>query len=471
MVRTRVVIQTRLNSSRLPGKALLTVAGMPLVELVARRAGRSGHEVVVATSQEPYDERIASHLASVGISVVRGSLDDVLGRFVDATRDLAENDLVVRLTGDNPIGDAALVDELVSALEISGERYGRVDIDRAPEGIGAEVFRARDLREAARVATDAYDREHVTPWIRRNVSELLFVPQGCPGDPHAYRATVDTLGDYVRVASLFDDVPDPVGVHWLELMRILAARVDALGARVSSLAVRGGRQSRLILSARTFSEGIEVAAPAEHTERLRALLAGAVDRGVTHVDVGRADGRSEELLRGCAEPALTKRFSLILRVAPPTLVEATPVARALALEASAERSFAELGRRGVDVLVFPDVASAESGWARATQYRDDGLIRRLGLVLTSADAVTWALAREDVDYVEVASAILDGASAVDDVVGALTVLRERGVAVCSVISDAGQVRDVPAWATSVILATWDAGELDRAIRASAAASG
>ena len=211
MPRTRVVIQSRLNSSRLPGKAMLTIAGMPLIELVARRAGRTGHEVVVATSAEQYDERIASHLRSVGIHVVRGSLDDVLGRFVQATADLDETDRVVRLTGDNPLADADLVDELIAAVDASGHTYGRVDIDQVPEGLGAEVFTVRALRDAAEQATAAYDREHVTPWLRRTLGELLFVPVGCPDDVSAYRATVDVLGDYVRVSSLFDGEQDPVG--------------------------------------------------------------------------------------------------------------------------------------------------------------------------------------------------------------------------------------------------------------------
>ncbi len=59
---------------------------MPLVELVARRASRSGHEVVVATSEERDDGRIAEHLRSVGVPVLRGPLDDVLGRFVAGHR-------------------------------------------------------------------------------------------------------------------------------------------------------------------------------------------------------------------------------------------------------------------------------------------------------------------------------------------------------------------------------------------------
>lgn len=217
MSSTRVVIQSRLSSTRLPGKAMLDVAGMPLIELVARRASRGGHDVVLATSNEPYDERIARRVEAAGIRVVRGSLHDVLGRFGAASADLNPDDRVVRLTGDNPLVDGDLVDELLVAMDRSGHRYGRVDIEQVPEGLGAEAFTVADLRQACARAQTPYDREHVTPWLRRTLGELLFVPEGAPTDLLAHRTTVDTLADYVRVAALFDEVPDPVAAPWREL--------------------------------------------------------------------------------------------------------------------------------------------------------------------------------------------------------------------------------------------------------------
>lgn len=217
MSTTRVVIQSRLNSTRLPGKAMLELAGMPLIELVARRAARAGHDVVVATSTQRGDDRIARCVGRCGIRVVRGSLGDVLGRFGEASADLRPDDQVVRLTGDNPVVDADLVDELLEAIERSGHRYGRVDIGQVPEGLGAEGFTVGDLRRACAEATTAFDREHVTPWLRRELGELLFVPEGAPTDLVAHRTTVDTLDDYVRVATLFDDVPDPVAAPWRDL--------------------------------------------------------------------------------------------------------------------------------------------------------------------------------------------------------------------------------------------------------------
>ena len=454
MPRTRVVIQSRLNSSRLPGKAMLTIAGMPLIELVARRAGRTGHEVVVATSAEQYDERIASHLHSVGIQVVRGSLDDVLGRFVQAAADLDETDRVVRLTGDNPLADAGLVDELIAAVDASGHTYGRVDIDRVPEGLGAEVFSVRALRDADEQATAAYDREHVTPWLRRTLGELLFVPVGCPDDVSAYRATVDVLGDYVRVSSLFDGEPDPVGRPWPSLMRRLVDRVDRAGTRVTAVRTDAGHMSQVVLSARNFDAATRDERPAERAERLRSLIAEAIERGVTHIEVGRGDGRSEELLKACAEPALVKRFGIISRVAPRALGgSGSPVADELAVEAAVERTFANLGRRGVDVLVFPGSVSAKRGWARCRSYRDEGLVSALGLVVEDASDLAWALDTPDVAYVEVRGNHLDRAT--------LTALRDRGCALA--VEAAG--KELPEWATTDLVTAVDPDTLDRGIRA------
>lgn len=454
MPRTRVVIQSRLNSSRLPGKAMLTIAGMPLIELVARRAGRTGHEVVVATSAEQYDERIASHLHAVGIEVVRGSLDDVLGRFVQATADLDDTDRVVRLTGDNPLADADLVDELIAAVDASGHTYGRVDIDRVPEGLGAEVFTVRALRDADEQATASYDREHVTPWLRRTLGELLFVPTGCPDGVEAYRATVDVLGDYVRVSSLFDGEPDPVGQPWPTLMTRLVDRVDRAGARVTAVRTDAGRLSRVVLSARNFDVATRDERPAERAERLRSLIAEAIERGVTHIEVGRADGRSEELLQACAEPALVKRFGIISRVAPRPLEDESAVADELAVEASVERTFASLGRRGVDVLVFPDSAAAERGWERARSYREERLVSVLGLVVEDAEDLAWAVETPDVAYVEVR-----GHEALDE--SQLAALRDRGCAL--VVEAAGET--LPPWATTDLVTTVEPEVLDHAIRA------
>lgn len=389
MTRTRVVVQSRLNSSRLPGKALMTIAGMPLIELVARRASRGGHEVIVATSDEHYDTRIAEHLASVGIPVVRGELDDVLGRFVHATADLGPDDRVVRLTGDNPVMDADVIDELLAAMDASGDDYGRVDVDVVPEGLGAEGFWVRDLRRAADSTSDPYDREHVTPWLRRHLGELLFAPVATPGrdgESQRYRCTVDTLDDFDRASRLFAGVADPVAAPWTQIMSLLAAEVEAAGCTVPT------RESALGLSSIVYGSShlSETAAP-----QTRAMLADAVARGVTHVEVGRADGDAEAVLRACADPQLVQRMKVLSRLRP------LEGGGAAAAEAGLERSFATIGRRSASaVLVDALVDAGPRVWALLTRYRDEGIVAAIGVAARTSQEAAQALALSGIGIIE-----------------------------------------------------------------------
>src|SRR5262245_60512132 len=98
--RVLVVLQSRLSSSRLPAKALLPLGGTTTVALAALRATNTGLPLVVATSVDASDDSLAAHLEQQGLRVVRGPLDDVLGRFVFAAHELADDDVVVRLTAD-----------------------------------------------------------------------------------------------------------------------------------------------------------------------------------------------------------------------------------------------------------------------------------------------------------------------------------------------------------------------------------
>ena len=220
------VIQIRSSSTRLPSKALLPLAGFPMGVLVGLRAMRGGIPVCMATSVDASDDELARMLTQHDLSVVRGSLPDVLGRYVKATEDLPEDDVVVRLTADNVVPDGDFVKELVAAFEQSGLDYlgGDVPENRMPCGVKGEAFRVSTLRRTAAAATEAYDREHVTPWIIRNTRSGIFTSRRLAGEDLArFRCTVDTKEDYDRVRSLFEGISDPVPVRWDELVRRLVA--------------------------------------------------------------------------------------------------------------------------------------------------------------------------------------------------------------------------------------------------------
>jgi len=460
--RTRVVIQSRLSSSRLPGKALLTIAGMPLVELVARRASRSGHEVVVATSEEQDDGRIAEHLRSVGVPVLRGPLDDVLGRYVLATADLDPTDRVVRLTGDNPVADADLVDELLAAVAESGHAYGRVDIDRVPEGLGAEVFSVGSLRMAAERATAPYDREHVTPWLRRELGELLFVPSGPQLDPRRFRCTVDVLADYVRVSGLFTWQTDPVQVPWLTLMAELSG-VLGEDAAYLPLRVQGSGMSALVL-------GLDQVLYADPS-LVRSLLRVAQEHGVSHVDTGMAGGGGQALFRKGSEPAVVQRFSTITRVDPREAPGRCGTVGAVdALERGLERALGDLGRRRCDVVLVQSVhaALADDGaaWQRLCAYRDAGEVNRIGVRVRTREELDEALRLPALGHLELTAA--PGAPWRAD--GPLAAAAASGVVVSLDHSDpdgrdgAAALRTAPPWVASALIAPRSERDLVEAVR-------
>jgi glutamate-1-semialdehyde 2,1-aminomutase len=163
------VIQARMQSTRLPGKTMLDLAGTPLLNRVIRQVSGSNtlDEVVIATSSDAADDVIEEYTKSQGVRVVRGSEQDVLGRYVLAA-DAAKADIVVRITADCPLHSPDTVDEVVQAFLDSDVDYAcNTNPYTRPDGQDVEVFTRAMLDRAAEVATAAADREHVTPWIRR----------------------------------------------------------------------------------------------------------------------------------------------------------------------------------------------------------------------------------------------------------------------------------------------------------------
>lgn len=371
------------------------VGGMPLLELIARRAARTGFEVVVATSEESYDDRIAQVLHGTDVPVVRGSLDDVLGRFLIATSDLAEADTVIRLTGDNPVIDADLIQELIDAVDEAGLEYGLYDMGRVPEGLGVEVFPVGLLRQAAREATSAFDREHVTPWIRRHTNELSYAPKANPGSPTIYRVSVDCLHDFTRVSRLFDAFADPVTVSWTDIMDLLVAQVRALGPTACEVPEASRRVTSLLLGVGALRTHPSVSQAAV----TRAVFTRAVEAGMSDV-VCRADEAS--IVNIGILPMLKQRMGVTIAL-PPVSGEESPATR---LRFLLERTRVVSGHavlRGV-LLDGADLATEHASglFAVLDDYVKEGAVSEIGVLLSPGQRISVG----DYPYVQVVAAEL-----------------------------------------------------------------
>jgi len=173
-VKTGLVIFARLDSSRLPGKALLPIGSRPMLGHVFDRARRVGRntEIVVATTSRAEDEPIVSFCATENVSVFRGSLDDVLKRAVDCA-DAFGFSAIARICGDRPFFDPIIVRELVDRVAGGGVDLATTMYPKSyPPGLTAEVVTTPALREVQRLTDDRNDQEHVTAYFYRNAESF-----------------------------------------------------------------------------------------------------------------------------------------------------------------------------------------------------------------------------------------------------------------------------------------------------------
>ena len=210
------VVQARMTSSRLPGKVLAEIAGRPALQLLVERMRMATElqELRIATSADRSDDPVAELATRLGLPVTRGPLDDVLGRYRLAL-DESSADAVVRVTGDCPLIDPAVVDEAVSRWRSGESDYvsNTVDPRTYPDGLDVEVVSAVALREADAKARDAYEREHVTAFVRhrpdRYAAEAMTLDP-----PHGeLRITLDTPEDLELIRAVAEDAGPAAGLH------------------------------------------------------------------------------------------------------------------------------------------------------------------------------------------------------------------------------------------------------------------
>jgi spore coat polysaccharide biosynthesis protein SpsF len=191
-----------MGSARLPGKVLLPFAGAPMLQRIVERVRRATRvsDIVVATSLAPENDAVEALCRSIGCRAHRGSESDVLARTLDAAGDA---DLVVRLTGDNPFVDGALVDDLFDFFRAAPTDYAaNIENSGFPYGLYAEIVRTDCLRAAARDGDDE-DREHVTWYVRRRKDAFRLRTMSSDVAYPDMPLTVDTPEDYRRLEPEF----------------------------------------------------------------------------------------------------------------------------------------------------------------------------------------------------------------------------------------------------------------------------
>jgi spore coat polysaccharide biosynthesis protein SpsF (cytidylyltransferase family) len=231
--KTILVTQARIGSSRFPEKVLQKLGNSTLlgVHLERLKKSKMASQIIVATTNEPKSDQIIGIAENAGVTVFQGATDDVLDRFYQAVAPHNPN-YVVRVTSDCPLIDASLIDEVIAMVQENKLDYGaNILIENYPDGQDVEVFTFKALQKAWETATLLSDREHVTPYIRKNTDfnkgdlfKAMNYP--APGNFNHIRMTVDEPADLETVALLIQELG--VNCDWKTYTNYIIAHQEML---------------------------------------------------------------------------------------------------------------------------------------------------------------------------------------------------------------------------------------------------
>jgi spore coat polysaccharide biosynthesis protein SpsF len=235
---TALILQARLDSSRLPRKALLPLEGEPvLFRVLEALSAIPCDEYILACPDDSLDA-FSAMSRRAGFALFAGSKTDVLNRYCSAIRhfglDKQDDTRVIRATGDNPFvfaDAAAAINREAATLGADYAAYTGL-----PHGAGVESVLASALLRAEQEAHAPCEREHVCPYLYANGNIFLLHRPLARKEWQSpeLRITIDTKEDYERAKTLYARVSKNVhskkrysGVELLKVFMGMGDREEA----------------------------------------------------------------------------------------------------------------------------------------------------------------------------------------------------------------------------------------------------
>ncbi|QDP72361.1 hypothetical protein FOG18_07215 [Legionella israelensis] len=417
--RVCIIIQSRLSSRRLPAKALLPLAGYPMVVLCALRAANTGLPVLVATSDKKEDDIIEKLTCINGISCFRGELEDVLSRFTQAVIDYHNDDLVIRITADNVFPDGKFLNLLLDEFESECIDYLGTSSpdDGLPYGLSAEIFKIGALRKANLEANTSFDREHVTPFIRRNLICKQFKLSHIPTYWKSLRCTIDNFSDYVQMIHLFEQIKNPVQISWFELIDKLH-ELTCINEKTKVCNIEQATfssENKFILGTAQLglSYGIANKQGLLKEATAKKLIKKAISLGINTLDTARAYGLSEQRLGRSVAEVDAKNIQFISKLHPLDYLkdDASSEEVRSSVKASVYETCYHLKVSTLDVMLLHRWEHYYKWdgvvWSELVSLKAAGVINKLGVSVTTPDEAICALQDSTVEYIQCPVNMLD----------------------------------------------------------------
>jgi spore coat polysaccharide biosynthesis protein SpsF len=206
-----IIIEARTESRRLPNKVLKKFQNKTVLEHIILRCKRveKNNKIIIATTIKESDLEIEKIAKNNKVLLFRGSENDVMGRVLNAAV-INDIDVIIEITGDNPLVDPKMIDEVITEfLKYRGKyEYYANDINKnIPIGLNVRLFTTKFLSKIEKLTDHPVDREHVVNYVmqRKQLFKIKEVKSKINLNKYKkYRLTMDTIEDYELINKIYD---------------------------------------------------------------------------------------------------------------------------------------------------------------------------------------------------------------------------------------------------------------------------
>ena len=215
-----VCLQVRSSSSRLPYKCLLPINKLEAIKVLIKRIQSKKYSINILTSNTKSDDYLCNILKNEKVNIFRGNLNNVYSRFIQFRKKINDEDLIIRITGDNLLVDKYLLNELINFYTKNNYDYLSIDREKSklPYGIAAELFKYKLLKKWK--PSSKYDKEHVTPkLISKEKNQGVYIKDN-QKNFYNLRCTLDCVKDYFIIKTVFEKAKN-IKLNYLKMCEIL----------------------------------------------------------------------------------------------------------------------------------------------------------------------------------------------------------------------------------------------------------
>lgn len=201
-----IMLQARMDSRRLPGKVMIHISGKPMIWHIINRLKnvKLADEIILLTTKKSSDDILIKIAEKNNILHYRGAINDVLTRYYNCAQKFSSN-IIIRITGDCPLIDPLLVDQLIKFYQLHSYDYVSNTLKPTyPDGLDVEIFSFNTLQQLEKLTTKKSDREHVTSFIMKNKSHFKIFNFENTEDLSTLRWTVDQKNDLKLIRKIYN---------------------------------------------------------------------------------------------------------------------------------------------------------------------------------------------------------------------------------------------------------------------------